>query len=59
MQYLGMFAGAAAGGWLLKHVGPAAVYGFGAAIAAVWLVASATMANPPAATETTFSMGRT
>lgn len=59
MQYLGMFAGAAAGGWLIKHAGPAAVYGFGAAVAAVWLVASATMADPPAATETSFSMGRT
>ncbi|HET9339065.1 MAG TPA: MFS transporter [Casimicrobiaceae bacterium] len=59
MQYLGMFAGAAAGGWLVKHAGAAAVYGFGAAVAAVWLVASATMANPPPAAETTFSMGRT
>jgi MFS family permease len=59
MQYLGMFAGAAAGGWLVKHAGPAAVYGFGAAIAAVWLVASATMADPPPAAETPFSMGRT
>lgn len=59
MQYLGMFAGAAAGGWLVKHMGPASVYGFGAAVAVVWLVASATMANPPATVETSFSMGRT
>ena len=59
MQYLGMFAGAAAGGWLVKHMGPASVYGFGAAVAVVWLVASATMANPPATAETSFSMGRT
>ena len=59
MQYLGMFAGAAAGGWLVKHAGPASVYGFGAAVAVVWLVASATMANPPATAETSFSMGRT
>ena len=59
MQYLGMFAGGASGGLLLKHAGPAAVYGFGAALAALWLVAVATMANPPAAAESTLSMGRT
>ncbi|MEO8484914.1 MAG: MFS transporter [Betaproteobacteria bacterium] len=58
-QYLGMFAGGALGGWLLKVAGPAAVYGFGAAIAIVWLVAGATMAQPPAAAQTPFSMGRT
>ena len=44
---------------LLKHAGPAAVFGFGAALAALWLVAVATMANPPAAAESTLSMGRT
>ena len=59
MQYLGMFAGGAGGGLLLKHAGPAAVYGFGAALAALWLVAGATMANPPASAESTLSMGRT
>lgn len=59
MQYLGMFAGGASGGLLLKHAGPAAVYGFGAALAALWLVAVATMANPPATAESTLSMGRT
>ncbi len=59
MQYLGMFAGGASGGLLLKHAGPAAVYGFGVALAALWLVAGATMANPPASAESTLSMGRT
>jgi MFS family permease len=59
MQYLGMFAGGAGGGLLLKHAGPAAVYGFGAALAALWLVAGATMANPPAPAESTLSIGRT
>ena len=53
------FAGGASGGLLLKHAGPAAVYGFGAALAALWLVAGATMANPPAAAESTLSIGRT
>ena len=59
MQYLGMFAGGAAAGWLLKHGGPSAVYGFGAAVAILWLVVGATMAPPPAAHETPYSMGRT
>ena len=59
MQYLGMFAGGAGGGLLLKHAGPAAVFGFGAALAALWLVAGATMANPPASAESSLSMGRT
>jgi predicted MFS family arabinose efflux permease len=59
MQYLGMFVGAASGGLLLKHAGPAAVYGFGAGLAVLWLVAGATMANPPATAETPYSMGRT
>ncbi|CAG0998561.1 Inner membrane transport protein YajR [Burkholderiales bacterium] len=59
MQYLGMFVGATGAGVLLKLAGPAAVYGFGAALAVLWLVAVATMANPPAPAESTFSMGRT
>ena len=59
MQYLGMFAGAAAAGWLLKHGGPSAVYGFGAAVAALWLVVGATMAPPPAPADNPYSMGRT
>jgi MFS family permease len=59
MQYLGMFAGGAAAGFLLKHGGPSAVYGAGAAIAMLWLVVGATMAPPPAAPESPYSMGRT
>jgi MFS family permease len=59
MQYLGMFVGGAAGGLLLKYAGPPAVYGAGAALALAWLVASATMGEPPAAAESSLSMGRT
>ena len=59
MQYLGMFAGGAVGGLLLKHAGPGAVYGAGAALALAWLVAGATMGEPPATAETSLSMGRT
>jgi MFS family permease len=59
MQYLGMFVGGAAGGLLLKYAGPPAVYGAGAALALTWLVASATMGEPPTAAESSLSMGRT
>lgn len=58
-QFLGTFAGAAVGGLLLKHFGPVAVYAFGIVFAAVWLVAGATMAEPPSASQSTLSMGRT
>jgi MFS family permease len=59
MQFLGMFAGAASGGLILKHWGPAAVYLAGAGLSLLWLVAGATMANPPAHAESPLSIGRT
>jgi MFS family permease len=59
MQYLGMFAGGVAAGWLLKHEGPGAVYVVAAAVAGVWLVVGATMAPPPASAQSNYSMGRT
>jgi len=59
MQFLGMFAGAASGGVILKHWGPAAVYLAGAGLALLWLAAGATMSNPPAAAESPLSIGRT
>lgn len=59
MQFLGMFAGATIGGLLLKHVGPAALHLAGAAIALLWLAAGATMSDPPAQAESSFSIGRT
>ena len=58
VQFLGAFAGAAIGGWLAQHAGPAAVFGFGVALTAVWLVLGATMAAPPAY-PSTLSMGET
>ena len=38
-QFLGIFAGGLAGGWLLEARPPADVFVFGAAVVAVWLVA--------------------
>ena len=58
VQFLGAFAGAAIGGWLAQHAGAAAVFGFGVALTAVWLVISLTMAAPPAY-PSTYSMGET
>jgi MFS family permease len=48
LQFLGTFAGAAAGGVLAQHVGPASVFVLGVALTLIWLVAGASMATPPA-----------
>ena len=58
VQFLGAFLGAAAGGFLAQHVGPAAVFGLGIALTAVGLVVSATMSAPPTY-PSTYSMGET
>ena len=58
VQFLGAFAGAAAGGALAQHAGPGALYAFGIALTALWLFASATMAPPPGY-RSDYSMGET
>ena len=58
-QFLGAFAGAAAGGWLADHAGDTSVFIFGVALSALWLAASATMAAPPAYNRGNYSMGET
>ena len=45
-QFLGIFAGGIAGGWLHGHGGSSAVFEFAAALALVWLVLAATMRAP-------------
>jgi MFS family permease len=42
-QALGLFLGGALGGWLAKHSGMPAVFGFAAGMTALWLLAAATM----------------
>ena len=37
-QFLGAFAGGAAGGWILQHAGVAALIGGCLALAGLWLV---------------------
>ena len=59
VQFLGTFVGAAAGGWLSEHRGPAAVFGFCLVLTTLWLAASATMSAPPAINQGNYSMGET
>jgi MFS family permease len=47
VQFVGTFAGAAVGGFVAQHVGPAAVFVLGLALTAVWLAVGATMTAPP------------
>ena len=46
LQFLGIFVGGVAGGWAHQHGGSTAVFALTAAIALVWLLAAATMAQP-------------
>jgi predicted MFS family arabinose efflux permease len=46
LQSLGFFAGGAVGGWLSKNVGPAGLFGAGAGLMLVWLVAAWRMRAP-------------
>jgi MFS family permease len=59
VQFLGTFAGAAAGGWLSQWHGAAAVFGFGLVLTAVWLAVSVGMSAPPAYNSHHLSMGET
>ena len=45
-QALGLFVGGAAGGWLMQHYGEAAVFVFGLALVALWLLMAAPMRVP-------------
>ena len=45
-QSLGLFVGGLAGGWLAQNVKPSAVFVFGAALIALWMVAAAGMRVP-------------
>ena len=59
IQFFGTFVGAAAGGWLSQHYGPAAVFGFCLALTALWLAVSTSMSAPPTPTNVPYSMGET
>jgi MFS family permease len=59
VQFLGTFAGAAAGGSLSQWHGAAAVFGFSLVLTLLWLAVSTTMAAPPAYNQGNYSMGGT
>ena len=50
-QALGLFAGGAAGGWLAQHGGDTAVFVFGFALVALWLLVASSMRVPVDAAE--------
>jgi len=46
LQFLGIFAGGIIGGWAHQHGGDAGVFALTAALAALWLLAAVSMAQP-------------
>ena len=50
-QALGLFVGGAAGGWLAQHGGESAVFVFGFALVALWLLVASSMRVPVDAAE--------
>lgn len=56
-QALGLFVGGVLGGWLAQHHGFQAVFVFCVVMMAVWLVASLSMAAPPAIKTRMFHVG--
>ncbi|WP_374555848.1 MFS transporter [Aquitalea pelogenes] len=56
-QSFGLFMGAAAGGWLYTHFGPAGVFGFTSVLMASWLLASFSMQAPQAVRSVMFHIG--
>ena len=56
-QALGLFFGGVFGGWLAQHHGFAAVFMFCVVLMAIWLLASLSMAAPPAIRTRMFHVG--
>lgn len=47
LQPLGIFCGAALGGWMKQHVGPGAIFWVAAGLTVVWLIIAASMKKLP------------
>jgi len=47
LQPLGIFCGAALGGWMKQHVGPGAIFWLAAALAVVWFIIAVNMKGLP------------
>lgn len=56
-QFMGVFVGGLAGGWLHEHQSLSAVYVFGAVMAAIWLLAAASMKKPGYLTSMVLDVG--
>lgn len=56
-QALGLFAGGAAGGWLMQNYGAASVFVFGLALAALWMLIAAPMRVPDRVVSRAFALG--
>ncbi len=56
-QALGLFFGGVFGGWLAQHHGFPAVFAFSGGLMAAWLLASLSMATPPAIKTRLFRVG--
>ena len=56
-QALGLFFGGVFGGWLAQHYGFGAVFLFCVILMAIWLIASLSMASPPAIKTRMFRVG--
>ncbi|MDE2068855.1 MAG: MFS transporter [Bradyrhizobium sp.] len=52
-QFLGIFVGGAAGGWMQQNAGSIGVFILSGALAFLWLAAAATMAHPSALSDST------
>ncbi len=46
LQFLGIFVGGVAGGWVHQHAGSGAVFAWSGALALLWLLVAATMQQP-------------
>jgi predicted MFS family arabinose efflux permease len=47
LQPLGIFCGAALGGWMKQHVGPGAIFWVAAGLTVVWLIIAGSMKSLP------------
>ncbi|MGD8407529.1 MAG: MFS transporter [Thiohalophilus sp.] len=57
-QFLGVFVGGAAGGWLADHYATAGVFWFNTGLAAIWLLLVITMRQPPYYSSQLLNVGR-
>ncbi|HLB58337.1 MAG TPA: MFS transporter, partial [Gammaproteobacteria bacterium] len=55
-QFLGIFVGGAAGGWILSHAHLSGIFAFCAVISLIWITIAFSMAKPPYLSTLVFPM---